>query len=248
MPKDMMLITPFEKHRSKITEVLNKRYPNGVGVEIGVLKGDFSKQILENWNCSKYYLVDLWSNQLTKTNTATVTYEEGWASDEKIHNENYSAMLENTKKYKEKINIIRNYSHLAAVTFEDESLDFIYLDADHSYEGLKTDLMYWYPKLKKGGLIMGDDYHLKDLESMGDNGQFGVTKAVNEFCNKINKNVSIEYTGDWHYCNSCDELEKVLIPKQIMKRLEGNKYIFNSLSHDHGIKYLIPSRNWYFIK
>ena len=54
--------------------------------------------------------------------------------------------------------------------FKDESVDFIWVDADHHYESVKKDIDYWYPKLKKGGIIAGHDYT-----------EEGVRRAVWEF-------------------------------------------------------------------
>ena len=56
------LITPFEKKRTDIVHFLNERYPNGIGCEVGVLRGEFSKHLLSNWNCKKLYLVDCWED------------------------------------------------------------------------------------------------------------------------------------------------------------------------------------------
>ena len=48
---------------------------------------------------------------------------------------------------------------LLGQTFPDESLDFVYLDALHSYRDCMNDLIAWFPKLKAGGLMAGDDYY-----------------------------------------------------------------------------------------
>ena len=40
----------------------------------------------------------------------------------------------------------------------DESFDFIYVDARYDYPGVKEDLETWWPKLKQGGIMAGDDY------------------------------------------------------------------------------------------
>lgn len=52
----------------------------------------------------------------------------------------------------------RESSQTAHVHFPDEYFDFIYIDGDHEYEGIKADLDNWYPKVKKGGVLAGDDY------------------------------------------------------------------------------------------
>ena len=58
-----------------------------------------------------------------------------------------------------------------AVYYEDASLDFVFLDGDHSYDGLKKDIIAWLPKVKKGGIICGHDFCLADS---------GVIQAVTE--------------------------------------------------------------------
>lgn len=49
----------------------------------------------------------------------------------------------------------------ASKLFPDESIDFLHLDASHDYESVLNDLKAWYPKIKKGGVISGDDFDIK---------------------------------------------------------------------------------------
>lgn len=63
----------------------------------------------------------------------------------------------------------------AADLIADESLDMVYIDADHSYEEVKKDILAWTPKVKMGGILSGHDYN--------PNGGFGVHRAVNELVN-----------------------------------------------------------------
>lgn len=65
---------------------------------------------------------------------------------------------------------IRTPSVQAAATFENASLDFVMIDAAHDYDNVLADLTAWWPKIKPGGVMAGDDYHFS-----------GVNKAVNEF-------------------------------------------------------------------
>jgi predicted O-methyltransferase YrrM len=52
---------------------------------------------------------------------------------------------------------VRSDSALAAQSFEDSSLDMIFIDGDHSFEGCYRDLIAWHPKLKPGGIFLGHD-------------------------------------------------------------------------------------------
>lgn len=53
----------------------------------------------------------------------------------------------------------QDYSYNVVDIFKDNSIDFIYIDAEHTYESVKRDLDLYLPKLKKGGIIGGHDYH-----------------------------------------------------------------------------------------
>lgn len=50
------------------------------------------------------------------------------------------------------------HSLTAAAMFEDQSIDFIYIDGSHEYDDLMADIKAWGPKVKNGGIIAGDDY------------------------------------------------------------------------------------------
>jgi hypothetical protein len=66
---------------------------------------------------------------------------------------------------------IKDTSKNAANNFTNSSIDFIMIDAGHSYEALIEDLNVWYNKVKPGGIISGDDYGVFE----------GVTRAANEY-------------------------------------------------------------------
>lgn len=77
------------------------------------------------------------------------------------------------------VKIYREYTTDATHHFPEEHFDLIYIDADHTYEGCLADLVAWYPKVKKGGFIVGDDYRHAKAPKTGV--KFGVIKAVNRF-------------------------------------------------------------------
>jgi len=64
----------------------------------------------------------------------------------------------NTSRFQERCRVLRMSSLDAVEQFEDRSLDFVFIDADHSYEGCKADIEDWLPKMKRDGVICGHDY------------------------------------------------------------------------------------------
>jgi len=70
--------------------------------------------------------------------------------------------------------------------FENESLDLIFIDGNHSYIGALSDLQLWEPKLKKSGTLVGHDWHLKSVQ-----------KAANEFCASNGFKLIIHHNVMW---------------------------------------------------
>jgi predicted O-methyltransferase YrrM len=84
--------------------------------------------------------------------------------------EGFDIFIRNINPLAEVINYHRMPSVEAAMLYKDKSLDFVFLDAGHTYEDVMNDLISWYPKVKSGGAIAGHDYQGE-----------GVKKAVDEF-------------------------------------------------------------------
>jgi len=87
---------------------------------------------------------------------------------------------------------MRMTSEKAVTYFKDETLDFVYIDANHSYESCKQDIALWWPKVKKGGIFSGHDYLNEELPE----GSFGVKRAVDEYI-KEQKQVLFVISQDW---------------------------------------------------
>lgn len=92
--------------------------------------------------------------------------------------------LDNVAPIKDRIEIIQGISWENADKFKDNSLDFCYVDAGHTYEDVTKDLNAWYPKIKSGMYFGGDDYT---------KGHPGVLKAVQEFFNE--KKIKVKKIG-----------------------------------------------------
>ena len=130
------------------------------GAEIGVAEGRSSTEFM-GWGFEKLYLVDMW---------ATIQGQAGDASSpQSWHDANYAEVQERMKG--KNAVLLKGDSVSMADQVPDRSLGFVYLDANHSYEGAMRDLKAWTPKIKTGGIMAGHDY----------NALYGVKKAVDEF-------------------------------------------------------------------
>lgn len=160
-----------------------KRIPTlSVGAELGVWKGDSSKKL--STNARYIYIVDSWSVEPYTESHLKSNYENYLKKYSKIvgsreptdfqkyYDKVYESVVE---KYKDNTKII--IKRMTTNEFFDtveEKIDWVYVDADHSYEGCLNDLERSLEILKPGGIIFGDDY----------GGKPGVTKAVDEFMKK----------------------------------------------------------------
>ena len=141
-----------------------------IGAEIGVASGKNAQRILNFLNIKQLILVDPWkvySDAWQVDNTSPKRLDK---FDDTFHENNYKKTVKNFSN-NPKVKIIRDYSVNAAKMFDDKYFDFVYLDGDHSYEGVKKDLDSWYPKLKKFGVMCGDDYgnmHLPVIEAVSE--------------------------------------------------------------------------------
>lgn len=98
----------------------------------------------------------------------------------------YEKTIANLEPVKDYFHLITEDSVVAANIFNDNSLDIVYIDADHDYNSVKNDIIAWLPKVKNGGFLCGDDYI---------SGWPGVVQAVNE---NIPKPIKIG-TQQWLY-------------------------------------------------
>lgn len=137
--------------RNNLPEKLNQMGLTGVGVEIGTHRGDYAKILLEKWSGKKLICIDPWKNPPKYEEQAKLL----WGDGNRDHD--HTEAVNQLQLWKDRVEFCRMCSHQALSLFEDESLDFVYVDGDHSYEEVLFDLTEWFKKLKRGGVIAGHD-------------------------------------------------------------------------------------------
>lgn len=162
--------------------------------EIGVAEGNFSRDMLEwkfpdgRWVASTVYMVDRWKE--TPEQFGDASMPQSW------HDENLRQVRQKIKAYGQRAIILRGDSEEMASEIPESQLALVYIDADHSYEGVLRDLRVWVPKVRPGGIVALHDYL---------NENYGVKKAVEKFCsgkyevNVIEENKP-EDAGAWFVC------------------------------------------------
>jgi hypothetical protein len=151
-----------------------KRLPDGPvkGAEIGVFAGALSAELLKRKDLT-LLMVDSWAGAENSDYIGdSGDFHAGLTQAEQ---DRYCEATKQSVKFAGARGwIMRRPSLEAAALVEDGFLDFVFIDADHSYEGCRADIQAWMPKLKPGGLLSGHDYDNPDFQ------KFGVKRAVDE--------------------------------------------------------------------
>jgi predicted O-methyltransferase YrrM len=134
---------PFEGKRKKFLKHLIENNNFQIMIEVGIDTGKTTFFLLDNIPHLKIYAID--------------------TDIKKFYNNSIK------EKYGDRLIPMEGYSHEVADQLPDNFADIVFIDADHSYDAVKKDIVKYTPKLKKNGLLTGHDIDYP-----------GVNKAVNE--------------------------------------------------------------------
>ena len=143
----------FEDRRQMLSLVSR----NGVGAELGVFRGDFSEVLLEALSPKRLVLIDRAFNLNPK--------------------ERFGAAIQAGQ-----VEVITGDSSSELSKYPDELFDWIYIDGDHSYEGVTKDAAVAKSKVRSSGCLMFNDYKMGDHNHPEGFYPYGVIHAVNELC------------------------------------------------------------------
>lgn len=165
-------------HRKRFVELLREHLPPGHmrGAEIGVQRGRMSEILFREFPQLQLFMVDTW-RAADPTSAYAATADASARQPQEHHSRNYVEAVRRTTPYAERRRIIRKPSVEAAGELDTGYLDWLFLDADHSYEGCAADLPAWLRALRPGGFYAGHDYSEKKQVDRG----YGVKRAVDEF-------------------------------------------------------------------
>jgi predicted O-methyltransferase YrrM len=158
--------------------------PGMQAVEVGSWKGATGGaigQVLKE-NDGKLFCCDPWANATCNADHSDIL---------EIFKKNISEL-----ELEDNVVIIREQSIDAYKHFEDESLDIVFLDGLHMYNYIAPDIIYFYPKVKKGGIIAGHDLNIR-YETLNSEQQKEVDENINVNC------VTVKSLGRQVHCGVC---------------------------------------------
>jgi hypothetical protein len=159
--------------------------------EVGVWRGEFLSTLSLS-NPDHLVGVDVWDKYDIEAYKRTPCYYKFFPHDKnKVWREKVQAWAEE-KDFK--TDIIVDFSVEAAKQFEDGYFDFVYIDSDHSYEGVTEDLEAWYPKVRKGGMIAGHDY--VNFVANRTKKHIRCKDGIDDFVKKYDKEKDLMLTGE----------------------------------------------------
>jgi hypothetical protein len=150
-----------------------------IGAEIGVYRGQNAKSINDGLAPKLLFLIDCWEPE-----------GEGWfdGSHREEIDDNFTYTF-NLLKGNRNIVIVKGWSIPVSDFIKDEMFDFVYIDGNHCQLECKQDMLFWYPKVKIGGIFGGHDYNMD-----------GVRISVSEvFSNKNIQTGGMEAGVDWWF-------------------------------------------------
>lgn len=127
---------------------------NKKALEVGCFRGVSSEVFLLH-EPQEMYFVDIWGKN-PDYNASDWALEQSSKNWDIIKSEFEERVLPYSKNTD--ITIIHDFSSEASKNVSNNYFDFIYIDGDHSYDGVKKDILCWLPKLSKGGYFCGHDY------------------------------------------------------------------------------------------
>ena len=153
----------MKDHTEPLIGLLQEHFGNDpfmCGAEIGVWTGKLSRCLLGAFPRLYLYMIDPWESLQESTVSSH--------GRKKSRRDVIAARLmaeEVTKEFEPRATILQEMS--TACRVYRNTLEFVFIDANHSYESVKADIEWWLPAVRRGGIICGHDYSLRHNKRRG---------------------------------------------------------------------------------
>lgn len=169
----------------KVRETETGSNPIIVGAELGVHQGFMSRVLLDKIPNLELHMVDLWGvhpDDSAFVKSGDLRSRHSW----KDYNDNLLLARRRVRQHTWHAHIHVTSTHAASKLFNDEALNFVFIDGDHSFEGCYQDMQDWWSKVRPGGIFSGHDYnyHPKGMK-------IEVTQAVDQFLKEQNRTADL---------------------------------------------------------
>lgn len=171
-----MFLASSLSSRNQLGHLLNNLDLRGEGVEVGTHRAEFAGTMLTNWDGRKLTCVDPWYGSKEDAPDSYKPQIDLLDGGPKNAFMSACAVL---REFPNRHHIMNATSKEAVKSFNDGSLDFVYLDGDHREEAVLLDLRLWWPKLRAGGIMAGHDIVMPG-EPSGGWGR-GIQRALKRF-------------------------------------------------------------------
>lgn len=179
-----MLITSMNRY-----DLVKFLPSNGKVAEIGVAEGEFSRYLLATGQ-RELHLIDPWETQEGDYSKDPNNVDR---STQDIRYKNIIATFRSGIADKS-VFVHRMYSNDAVNNFADGELDWVYIDGDHTYDGVYRDLVSYDSKVGDDGFICGHDY---TNHAVARSYKFGVVDAVNRFVSERGYSILVMTLENW---------------------------------------------------
>lgn len=181
---DSVVTQCTDSHRNFLKKYI-ENIKEGIIVEIGLLGGASALHLYDTCkeNNNKFYGIDPFEKINIYNGVESLHVSEQLKNDvKKFFYANKTTLNNIIKKYNlnDVITIMDNESWLSSDKFNDNSINLIHVDGDHSMEGVYKDLKMFWPKIAKNGVIVGDDYTW-----------ISVQNGLNKFCEEYGIKYSV---------------------------------------------------------
>lgn len=136
-------------------------------VEVGVDRGEFASVFLSRWIGDEYWGIDDYRPypEMDYDRTADFLFA-----------------VDRLRPHAGRAKLVKRSSVAGSRLFDDESVDFVYIDGAHDFQSVRDDLSAWHPKLSQRGILAGHDWTDQPHHE-------GVKRAVTEFAREIGQDV-----------------------------------------------------------
>lgn len=176
--------SPIIRRRDELGRFLEARQPRGLGVVLGVGRGDFAIRLLSDWQSAQgVYLVDPFIHQWRG-------YDDPANLADKDHQMVFEELRNRLYPFEGRHVLVRDFSHSFAATYQSGGTatgfpTFVYIDANHGEASIAKDIEMWWPLVAPGGILAGSTY-MDDAA-----GKIRVRSVVDKFAASMNLAVSV---------------------------------------------------------